>query len=96
MLRLKAFPWQSATTTQLLAGQMAHGMNGTSTDGGSLHGEELHPQTDCKDEGGLAWASQTKGGKRKNSGGWTALGLLGQESSLYPVSIMAQFVITAI
>lgn len=54
MLRLKAFPWQSATTTQLLAGQMAHAMNGTSTDGGSLHREELHSQTDCKDEGGLA------------------------------------------
>lgn len=54
MLRLKAFPWQSATTTQLLAGQMAHGMNGTLTDGGTLHREELHPQIDCKEEGGLA------------------------------------------
>lgn len=59
MLRLKAFPWQSVTTTQLLvrsrqSGRIVHCTNGTLADGGSLHREDLHPQTHHEEKGGLA------------------------------------------
>jgi len=59
-LRLKAFPWHSATTTQLLVCschrrdeqyivRMVRWLVG-----GSLHREELHPQTHSEEERGLA------------------------------------------